>query len=331
MSDHLPRTQQDLIGHAEAEQQMLQAMESGRLPHAWLLTGSEGVGKATLAYRFARFLLSGKRHGKDLSVPLSDSAAKLVAAGSHPDMLVIERVFDEKKGRLLQDIPVESVRDIAGFLHLTSSQSGMRVVIVDGAAALNRHGQNALLKILEEPPENSLIILTCESAGMLLPTIRSRCRVVKLSALSADQLRLIAQRSDVKIEGQALDFLIDIAEGSAARLFRYAENDAPQLYQSWQSFVNTPSDRLARLKLAESCSGRDAEETFLTFRDIVFLWLRRAITARAKGAGGDVPVERLLFLWETLREKARAADDSNLDRKAALLDMLNDAAGIFAA
>lgn len=329
MSAH-PRNQTDLIGHEKAEAEMVQAVASSRLAHAWLIVGPEGIGKATLAYRFARFLLSGARTGQNLSVPPSDSAAKLVAAGSHPDLLVLERSFDEKKGRMQQDIPAERAREVANFLHLTASQSGKRVAIVDGAAHLNRFGQNALLKILEEPPENSFIILTCESAGALLPTIRSRCRMVTLDPLTPAQLRVIAQRSELKIDSKALDFLIDLAEGSAARLFRYAENDAPTLWTRWEEFVKSPENRLLRLKLAEACAGRDNEEAFFTLRDVVFLYLRRAITAGARGGTSPLPQDRLLTLWERLREKDATADHGNLDPKAAFLDMLDEAAAVFA-
>jgi DNA polymerase-3 subunit delta' len=331
----LPRTQNDLIGHEEAEQQLLQAASSGRLPHAWLIAGSEGIGKATLAYRFARFLLSGRKEGKNLDVPPSDIAAKLVAAGSHPDLLVLEREMDEKKGRMEQNIPAERAREIANFLHLTASQSGKRIAIVDGASHLNRFGQNALLKILEEPPKNSLIILTSESVGALLPTIRSRCRVVQLNPLTPQQLRIIAQRSDIKLDDpKALEFFIDLAEGSAARLFRYAENDAHMLYQRWQSFLMQPADRLQRLRLAEACAGRDSEETFLTLRDIVFITLRREIDARARGEVGlaaNIPLNRLLTLWDSLKEKANTADHGNLDNKTAFLNMMDEAAGVLAA
>jgi DNA polymerase-3 subunit delta' len=328
-----PAQQTDLIGHEQAEAQLLQAANSGRLPHAWLITGAEGVGKATLAYRFAKYLLSGTKGGKNLSVAPNDASSKLVAAGSHPDLLVIERTFDEKKGRMQQDIPVENIREIANFLHLTGSQSNKRVVIIDGAGALNRFGQNAVLKILEEPPEHSLIILTVESAGQLLPTIRSRTRTIKLGALKPDQLRVLAQRSDLKADPKVLDFLIDISEGSAARLLRYAENDAHGLFVRWQSFLAAPSNRAARLQLAEACSGKDSEETFTAFLDIVFLWLHRTIKAQAMGktGAGELRLDRLLALWEQLSEKAFIADHANLDRKAALLNMLDEAALALAA
>jgi len=326
-----PAQQNDLIGHEQAEAQLVQAASSGRLPHAWLITGPEGVGKATLAYRFAKYLLSGGKSDKSLAVPATDPAFKLVAAGSHPDLLVIERAFDEKKGRMQQDIPVEKVREIANFLHLPGSQSAKRVVIIDGAGALNRFGQNAVLKILEEPPEHSLLMLTVESAGQLLPTIRSRTRTIKLDALKPDQLRVLAQRNDLKADPKVLDFLIDISEGSAARLFRYAENDVHGLFVRWQSFLSAPNNRTARLQLAEACSGKDSEETFTAFLDIVFLWLHRTIKAQAQGGAGELRLDRLLALWEQLSEKAQVADYANLDRKAALLNMLDEAALALAA
>lgn len=339
-----PKEQLEFIGHTGAEQQIVQAIIGGRMPHAWLITGEEGVGKATLAYRFARLMLSGKKIADSLFIEATHPTAKLMAAGSHPDLLVLERPFDEKKGRYLQNIPVEDVRKIAPFLRLTASQGKWRIVIVDGAGSLNRNGQNAILKILEEPPENALIILTAESAAALLPTICSRARVLKLDRLGEDDLHHLATQNDVS---EGVDFLVRLAEGSAARLIRYSACEANVLYQNWCDFLREPQNMHLRLRLAESWSGRNNDDVYYTAQDVIFLWLQRAIRAKARGEGINplLPMEKqvieqlfprlrlgaLLTLWENLQEQARTAEHSNLDHKTVLMAMFDRAANVLAA
>jgi DNA polymerase III subunit delta' len=342
MSKH-PRQQHDFIGHDMAEQQIVQAMAGGRLPHAWLISGSEGVGKATLAYRFARAILANKKNARDLSVSPDASASKLIAASSHPDLLILERPFDEKKGRYSQNIPVDDVRKIAPFLRLTASQGSARVVIVDGAGTLGRAGQNAILKILEEPPENAIILLTAESSAVLLPTIRSRCRVLKLERLSEDNLRHIAAQHELT---ENLDFNLKIADGSAARLLRYSDCDAGALYEHWCNFIKQPHAINARLALAESWSGRNNEDVYYTAQEMIFAWLQRLIHAKARGTLPEpllpteiamlqsvyapLHLERLLQLWENLNQDAQDAEQHNLDKKIVLLGMFEKTVHVLA-
>ncbi len=342
----LPREQQTLFGHIEAERQIVQSIASARLPHAWLIVGEEGVGKATLAYRFARFLLSNARAENSLQLSSDHPTSKLVANGSHPDLLVLEKPYDEKKGKFANSIPTDAVRTLAPFFHQTSSQGSWRVVLIDGADSLNRNAQNALLKTLEEPPERGLLILTAENTASLLPTIRSRCRVLKLEPLTDAELRKVALQEGLE-DNAALDMLIPIAEGSASRLLRYAACEAHLLFKSWCEFLGKPNDYLARLGLAETWAGRDSEENYRAACDLIFLWLHRLITAKAAGQGlkpllGDekplvtqlyphLQLDRLLTLWEKLQQHRDDAEFANLDRKIIFLSMLSDTAEAVAA
>src|SRR5690606_16332159 len=194
-----PRLTSDLIGQAEAEKQLIRAVESGRLPHAWLISGPRGIGKATLAYRFTRYLLSKAKEGQGnplfspaspqetLAVSMDHPVSRQIAAGSHPDVFVLERAARED-GRLPRDIDVASVRQLNAFLRMTSSEGGWRIAIVDSADEMNANAANALLKVLEEPPEAAVLLLVSHAPGRLLPTIRSRCRRLSLTASREEEV-----------------------------------------------------------------------------------------------------------------------------------------------
>ncbi len=205
-----PRENPVMFGHADAEATFRQALEAGRMHHAWLLTGPTGVGKATLAYRLARSVLSP---GADPNAP-SNPVFRRVAAGSHADLLTIERAFDEKRKRTKTTIAVEQTRSIGGFMHLTAAEGGWRVVVVDGADDMNLNAANALLKVLEEPSRRGLLFLTADAPGRLLPTIRSRCRRLQLNPLAAAEMDAALRHLLPDIEPAERSRLAAIAEGA---------------------------------------------------------------------------------------------------------------------
>src|SRR5262245_31586145 len=192
-----PRETCKLAGHEAAERMLAQTFASGRLHHAWLLAGRAGIGKATLAYRMARYLLarSDERdpESNSLQVPPDSAAARQIAQLAHPGLLVLRRPYDMKSKRLISAIPVDEVRKLRSFLGLTASGGGWRVVIVDSADELNPNAANALLKSLEEPPPRALFLLVSSQPSGLLPTIRSRCRRLDLTPLDAARLRRAAE------------------------------------------------------------------------------------------------------------------------------------------
>src|SRR6516162_2435225 len=185
-----PRANPDLVGHESAERELRRLVEAGRLPHAILLSGPRGIGKATLAFRFARFLLA---KGDDAIKAAAESGLAIdresgvfhrVASGGHADLLTVERAYDPRRRRLRGEIVVEDAREITAFFRLTAAEQGWRIVVVDGAEEMNRSAANALLKVLEEPPRQALLLLVSHSPGRLLPTIRSRCRRFPLVPLA---------------------------------------------------------------------------------------------------------------------------------------------------
>ncbi len=227
MSAPDPRANDCLFGHAAAEAALCGAITGGRLHHAWLITGPEGVGKATLAYRFARRLLAG---GADtLDMPPTHPVFRRVAAGTHADLLSVEREWDDKKKRLKKQVSVESVREIPAFLRLTPAEGGWRVVILDGAEDVNPSSANALLKVLEEPPRRAVLLLVCSAPGRLLPTIRSRCRNLALSPLDGAEMAQALQRYLPSTPQAERATLAALAQGSPGRAVALAEAGGAKL------------------------------------------------------------------------------------------------------
>lgn len=205
-----------LYGHAVAEATILKWIHNNAMPQALMLVGPQGIGKSTLAFRVARFLLAGAQ-GDTLQINPDHAVFKRIASGGHPDFMSIARTFDDKKGKLKAEIGVDEARPIAPFLRKTASDGGWRVVIIDDADCLNRNAQNALLKILEEPPSRTVLILVTSSLGQLIPTIRSRARVLHMQPLMQADFDMLLGRAhpDLPASGRAL--LFAMANGSVGR------------------------------------------------------------------------------------------------------------------
>ena len=209
-----PRANACLIGHRAAEEELADGYLHGKLHHGWLICGPKGIGKATLAYRFARFLLAGgpKDPGLfgeasgGLAVDESDPVFQRVAQSGHGDLFSVERGYDEQKKRLRSDIIVSDIRGLAGFFSRTAAEGGWRVAIIDAADEMNNNAANAVLKVLEEPPANTVLLLVCHRPGRLLPTIRSRCRMVALNPLSADNVTDLTGTIPTGFTGRAAGF-----------------------------------------------------------------------------------------------------------------------------
>jgi DNA polymerase-3 subunit delta' len=317
-----PRANPHLLGHRAAEAALVRAVRSGRLHHGWLIVGPRGVGKATLAYRFARWLLAGAPAGLEdtLDLPEDDPTFRHVAAGSHPDLLTIERETSEQTGRRRTEIVVDDVRGMAAFLHLTSARSAWRVVVVDAADDMNVHAANAALKLLEEPPEQAILLLVSHAPTRLLPTLRSRCRRLALRPLpDADVERFVASR--VPEPGDP-GTLVALAEGCPGRALRLAEEGAVDLLHEVEALLaRADADVPARHDLAERLARAGGEETTgLGFRLLLQSAERRlhATPAPTPRAG-----DALAAAWERVGRLQRQTDGLRLDRKQALLIALD--------
>jgi len=240
-----PRENDYFVGQAAAEHAFLKSWASGRLHHAWLLSGPRGVGKATLAYRIARFVLSGGPPGLfgaaeiGLDVPSEALIFRQVRSGGHPDFLTIERTADEDTKRVRSVIIVDHVRQISEFLHLKAAHGGWRVVIVDEAERMNQNAAGALLKILEEPPQRALLLLTSHVPGRLLATIRSRCRQIALATLNERTVSDLLDRYAADQNAADRMLLAKISGGSIGRALDMAVGGGVEVYKELTTQLRT--------------------------------------------------------------------------------------------
>lgn len=346
--DVAPRSNPDCIGHEDIEKSLLQDYRAGRLPHALVLAGPPGIGKATLAFRLARFLLAqGEEQGGglfgDVAPPTSLYVApenpvfRRVASSGHADLITIEREFDEKKGRFKNDISVDAVRRIHPFLHMTAAEGGWRAVIVDSAEYLNANSQNALLKILEEPPKKTVIILTTSQPGSLLPTIRSRCRMIPLEPLSEKAIGTLLDKFAPGLAADEKMTLSRLAQGSIGKALQFYQDDGVVLYKELLGVVSTMPqlDLLKVHALAEKLGKYGAEQSYNTATEIMIGWCERQARATVRGQilpdilPGDAvvfqkienayPAGHFLRAWEKISQLVLQTDIYNLDKKQAIM------------
>ena len=317
-----PRENPLLVGHQAAERRIVDAMRGQRLHHAWLITGPEGVGKATLAFRFARRLLAGT--SETLALDENHPVFRRVAAGTHADLLTIEREWDEKKKRLKKTIAADSVREIPGFLHLTAAEGGWRVVIVDGAEDMNIQSANAILKVLEEPPPRAVLMLISAVPGRLLPTIRSRCRPLALAPLGDADMALVLGAYLPSMPAHERVALIELAEGSVGRALSLAEQGGLAI----AGMVREIMAAVPRVNLLRGYEMADALRDEVAF-DLFFALLRQAIArvmiaaVRRTAPHPEIAdLEAWGSIWSRIGEIHSETDRHNLDKRQAVVTAL---------
>jgi DNA polymerase III subunit delta' len=338
-----PRANPDLVGHEGAERELRRLDEVDRLPHAILLSGPRGIGKATLAFRLARFLLASREERSGaaedgLAIDPESGVFRRVAAGGHADLLTIERAYDARRRRLRGEIVVEDAREITNFFRLTAAEEGWRIVVVDGAEEMNRSAANALLKVLEEPPRRALLLLVSHGPGRLLPTIRSRCRRFPLAALGRPAVMRLLRRYRPELAEPEAEALAMLSDGSIGRALEIADAGGLGLYGSIVEMLSqVPGIDLVRLHaFADQLARADAEEGYRAGVELLAQFLARMAAGAARRrfgepevvAGESAAMQRLAARadparWAALREELgqgfATADQLNLDRKQAML------------
>ncbi len=330
-----PRHAERLIGHEAAEAEMLSAYREGRLAHAWLIGGPEGIGKATLAWRFARFLLanpdpnaSAVRDARDLSSDPKTPAARHLASLAHPDFSLVRRAWNAERKKHFSEIRVDDVREALQVFQMSAAFGGWRICLVDCAEDLNANGANALLKMIEEPPARSLILIVSHRPGQVLPTIRSRCRRLRLDPLDPGDIAEVVATLGApwsEADPTAIAKAAAVANGSVrealARLSPDAEGVGALIDATLAGLPHPDARAVARL--AEALGGRASTEALDAFHRALYEWLA---AYAVKTVSSPLGAWEVGALWDRLRAAARETEAMNLDRKLHVLAVFSEIA-----
>lgn len=357
--EHLcePASMSFCFGHEAQEALFIDLFKKKSIPHAMIFFGLEGIGKTTMAFRLARFLF---KHGKtnlddaqrglfgeevdtlpqeinSLEVDPSDPVFRLIASGGHPDFLHICRRFDKIKGRQDAALKVEAIREVEPFLRKTASEGGWRVVIVEDADTMNRNAQNAILKILEEPPANVLIMLIAHRPGLLIPTIHSRSRKIQFAPLSIMVMEiLLARKKGVsELSLSDIETLSDLSEGSVGQAIRFIEQDGLSMLQKiLEHFIYAAEGKHHIIHEFSGSIAKSTQDVQYQIFTYAFLWILRKLLFLKVRGHNEVPayirneatqsllnnsnLEKLIALNDDIKKVFERVDFSNLDRRDAV-------------
>ncbi len=334
-----PRESYHCFGHAETERQFILSYLSGHLPQAFVFGGPPGVGKATLAWRLARFLLANPDPAAaagearaDLFVAPDHLVARQIAAMAHPDLILLRREWNEKDKRFFTEIRVEDVRRAIHMFQQAAGRGGYRICILDCAEDLNMSSANALLKLIEEPPPRSLFLIVAHRPGRMLATLRSRCRKVVLKPLATAAIGqfVAALGPPWSAAGEAKrDSAIARAHGSIHNVLRLLDDRGIEL----DTNLGRMLDDLLRIDwskvhaLADRVAARNNGKDYDTMLAAIDAWLDTKV--RRGALSPEANCARLApyaLVWEKLSEAARETDTFNLDKRPFVLSLFADLA-----
>ena len=315
-----PRFLPPLVGHKAAQAQLARAFASGKMHHAWLVTGPRGIGKATLAYRLAAHVLSASTNTDALEVDGTSQAAHWIAAQSHPDLFVLERAYDPKTKRLKSEISVEDSRRLLEFFSKTSGSAAWRVAIIDPVDDLNLASSNALLKMIEEPPPRSLLVLVCSFPGRLLRTIRSRCLTLDLKPLDAAQTEQVAARVAPELVAEAGEHLgpaLQLSNGSPGQLMELLSSEGAKAFMTLQQAGSISPQLMVEIGNRLSQKGASFEDYEL-FGELLLKWV--SATARSQALASSST--KLAEAFANIELSLQQSNALNLDRRQTVIGAL---------
>ena len=324
-----PAENTHLFGHQDAEDLLGQTYAAGKIHHAILLEGPEGIGKATLAFRFAHHILAHPDPATAparIGAPDPDTAEfRTIAAGASHNLVHLVRPVDDKTQKIKTAITVDEVRKIAKFLGQTTGNNNWRIIVIDVADELNRNAANAILKMLEEPPRRTIFLVLSHHPGRLLPTIRSRCMTLLLRPLGDADMRAAIAHLGLPVPPEQMDRVVAASAGSVATAIKLVNYGGLEIVDAFEQLLNKPArgQRREIHRLAEVLAGKDREDAFDFFADHVGQYV--AAQARRSALAGDhLRADRLSRLHAALFERLAIADGYNLDRKQTVLSLLGD-------
>ncbi|MGJ8528321.1 AAA family ATPase [Maritalea sp.] len=313
-----PEQRPHVIGHSNAKKQVIDAYGAGKLHHAWLIAGQKGIGKATFAFDIARelFVLSGDED--------AHRVAEMVGNGAHPNLKIIRRAFNHKTGKFAASVSVEIVRNAVKFFQTSAATSGLRICVVDSIDDLNANAANALLKTLEEPPANTLFLLIANQLGRTLPTIRSRCRLLRLGVLHDDEVKQVVR--DVAVDTDVdLDNILELARGrprKAVEALFAASDPTLRTLGSWLQQPNMTGDA-ETMQLAGSIGQSKDEAVWpmsVEMLENAIAWRTKHLLATNKHSPA---LANALKLWEKTSEMLTEQAVFNLDKKQTIIMILD--------
>lgn len=335
-----PRNNSFLLGQSKAEDIFLKAWKNQTMHHAWILNGPKGIGKATLAYRIARFMLWADENKKDmynsLNVPENSEVFRQVASDSHPDLMVVERDYIEtdrkkiikaiQKGEAPDEeelsamkksafIRVDDVRKVNEFLSKTSFNDNWRIVIIDSADEMNKNAANALLKILEEPPAHTILLLISHNPGMLLPTIRSRCAKLPLQMLDAAETASLLRRYRPNLNEAMIKKIAEMCPQSIGKAILYADLDAVGMYNGLCKILYA-KQKFALSDLLDFCTSVTSDaESFYLLQELILKFIRESMPQ-------SNDAETLYSCWNDANRMFADCQNINMDKKQMLINLL---------
>ncbi len=335
-----PRNNSFLLGQIKAEELFLKAWKKQTMHHAWILNGPKGIGKATLAYRIARFLLWADENKKDsynsLNIPEDSSVFKQVAMGSHPNLMVVERDYIEadrkkiikaiQKGEALDEeelngmkksafIRVDDIRKVNDFLSKTSFNDNWRIVIIDSADEMNKNAANALLKILEEPPAHTILLLISHNAGLLLPTIRSRCAKLPLQMLNTDETASLLRRYRSNLNEAMIAKIAEMCPQSIGKAIGYADLDAVEMYDNLCKILYA-KQKFSLTDLLDFCTSLSADnDAFNLLQELILKFIRENLPHCQD-------VEALYSCWDETNHMFADCQNINMDKRQMLINLI---------